>query len=566
MAEEASDPVAMEGTDRAATSRVASLVLPYQEAKRRKSSNRHARWSDVLEDLSGEIWPQVEPSFKLRPGQTVFTIGSCFARNIEANLAALGCRVPMLDLRLPPEEFDGLINSAMNKFHPPSFRQCLEWTARIHDRDGVVTWKDCKRLAFEVDEGSYYDLDMAGSAVPVTRARFVERRQHIYDILSTVFEAGCLMMTPGLIEAWKDMATGLYMYGAPYHKRMLATPDRWRFEVLSFQHCLDDMLASIDVVRARNPQVDVLVTTSPVPLSLTFTGRDIVVANAHSKAVLRAVCDAVLLAREGVDYFPSYEMVTQSDPRLVWKGDRLHVAQGFIGKIVGYMLDNYLEGVDAVAAAFQKARSLLAEGDHAAAVIAARGVLEVRPDHLEARIVLGQTLVAMRQWDEAAAALAPALEADAERADARVLMARALAGADHIQEAVARTEEALSLSSLTIGDVLAMEGLMWRLPIEDAVRLCRRALERFPRHMGVYPLLAESLGRAGDVAGAIEMLQRAVAMPQPPPALHLQLAQLLLDAGEVEQALARLDACLSRDPKNKRARAMKAALLADATA
>ena len=538
----------------------AGLVLDYAEAKRRKGGNRRARWSSVADELSAELWPEVSPSFRLRPGQTVFTIGSCFARNIESNLAALGCRVPMLDLRLPPEEFDGQPNSAMNKFHPPAFRQGMEWTARIYDRDGKVCWADCEALAFEVDDGLYFDLDMAGTTAPATKARFIERRQHIYDIFAQAFDAECLMMTPGLIEAWRDKQTGLFTQGPPYHKRMLATPERWAFEVLSYPRCLDNMLAALDVVRARNPGVKVLVTTSPVPISLTFTGRDIAIANAHSKAVLRAVCDAVTLEREGVDYFPSYEMVTLSDPRLVWKTDRLHVSQGFIGKIVGYMLDNYMEGVDAAAADYQRARALLANGDAAGAEAAALAALAARPEHLEARIVLGSARNAQRLWEPAIEVLAPTLAADSERADSRVQMARALAGAGRLAEAVAVAEEALASPSVTISDFVTLDSALSRMPAADAARLCEKAAGLFPRHAEVYPRWADALLRDGRMDEAIAVLTRGEAATHPTSAPVLRLAQLLLDAGRTQEAIERLDAVLAREPRNKDAAALKAKL------
>ena len=544
-----------------AAAQAASLVLTYAEARRRKGNNRRARWRDVAEELSSELWPEVSPSFHLRPGQTVFTIGSCFARNIEANLAALGCRVPMLDFRLPPEEFDGQPNAAMNRFHPPAFRQCLEWAASIHDRDGVVRWEDCEPLAFEILDGQYFDLDLAATAAGACRERFVERRQHIYDVFSKAFEAECLMMTPGLIEAWKDRRTGLFTYGPPYHKAMLATPERWVFEVLSFPQCLADMLAAIDVVRARNPGVNILLTTSPVPLTLTFTGRDISIANAHSKAVLRAVCEQVLLERDGVDYFPSYEIVTLSDPRLVWKSDRLHVSQGFIGKIVGYMLDNYMEGVAAAAADYQRARALLADGDPGEAEAAALAALAVRPDHLEARVVLGAARNARSLWEAAIEALAPAVDADPQRADIRVQMARALAGAGRLQEAVAMAEEALASSSVTIGDFTGLDSALRRMAPGDAARLGKTAAELFPRHVEIYPRWADALERGGRTEEAIAVLTHAAGLQHPLPDSVLKLAQLLVQAGMTGEAEGRLDGFLARYPKNKEAAALKARLV-----
>ena len=548
------------------TDQGAGLVLDYTEAKRRKGGNSRARWRDVAEELSGELWPQVSPSFRLRPGNTVFTIGSCFARNIEANLAALGCRVPMLDLRLPPEEFDGQPNAAMNKFHPPAFSQAMQWTASIYDRDGVVRWEDCEPLAFEVADGLYFDLDMQGSAAPVTQARFIERRQHVYDLFSKVFVADCLMMTPGLIEAWRDLRTGLFNQGTPYHKRMLATPERWRFEVLSFSRCVETLLAAIDVVRARNPGVNILVTTSPVPMSVTFTGRDITIANAHSKAVLRAVCDAVLLERERVDYFPSYEMATLSDPRLVWKSDRLHVSQGFIGKIVGYMLDNYMEGVELAAADYQRARALLANGAAGEAEMAALSALAARPEHLEARIVLGAARNAQGRWAAAVETLAPVVAAEPERADARVQLARALAGSGSVVAAVAMADEAMACSSFVIADFLALDSALGRMPAEEAARLGRRGAELFPRHVEVYLRWADALLRGGRTDEAIEALTRAVDTAHMAAAPILALAQLLFDAGRPGEAITRLDTLLARDPKNKEAAALKARILEMATA
>ena len=91
-------------------------------------------------------------------------------------------------------------------FDPRAFRQCLEWTASIYDRDGVVTWADCEPLAFDFHDGRWFDLDMA-TALAVPQDRFVERRQHIFDIFSRAFTADALMMTPGLIEAMLDLSS-----------------------------------------------------------------------------------------------------------------------------------------------------------------------------------------------------------------------------------------------------------------------------------------------------------------------------------------------------------------------
>jgi len=56
-----------------------------------------AKWRTVHRRLrGGTVMPLVQPSFSLRSGDLVFTMGSRFARNIEKHLAHWGCRVPML--------------------------------------------------------------------------------------------------------------------------------------------------------------------------------------------------------------------------------------------------------------------------------------------------------------------------------------------------------------------------------------------------------------------------------------------------------------------------------------
>jgi thioredoxin-like negative regulator of GroEL len=540
------------------------LSLSFAEARRRKAENPRARWSQVAGDFAGDVWPDLRPSFRLRPGQTVFTIGSCFARNIEQHLATLGCRVPMLELNLPPEETGGAANGALNRFHPPSFRQTLAWAAAIRDRDGRVTWPDCEPLAFDLGGERLFDLDI-DAAGGVTRARFVQRRQHIYDIVSQAFEAECLMMTPGLIEAWRDRATGLYIHEAPLQKAMLAHKDRWEFQILAYEQCLADLLAAIDVVRARNRDVKVLVTTSPVPLSATFSGVDIRIANAESKAVLRAACGAASRQRPCTDYFPSYESATLSRPDAVWDSDRLHVSQSFVGKIVGRMLSTYLEGVDAAAAACQRARVLFEQGAFAEAEAAAAEALAADPERLEARMLQAEALLRLYRCAEAETAVRALLEAHGERADLWLMLARAISrGPDagrRAAEAIACVRKALFLPTVTAGQFRAVAGLVRRrADPETAERLMRRGVELFPLHVQVYPPLAAVLLDQGRKAEAAGLLRRAIGLKRAGPELRLQLADLLAEAGERAQARTVLETLLALEPGHEEARRRLAAL------
>lgn len=309
----------------------------------RKRPNAH--WADAITDADGNVFPTLHPSFSFTGTETVFTIGSCFARNIEEVLAKAGCHVPMLDFTIPTEEWEHRPAGVLNTFTPPNFKDTLAWTARVFDRGGVVHEQDCKQYMLARDNGMYMDIGIAAQ-VPVSLERLVERRQQIYDIFKYAFLAELVIMTPGYVEAWYDAKNGIHMAGVLKMPKALHS-DRFQFEVRPYEDCVADLLAAIDIIRLRNPASKFIISASPVPLATTFTGEDVRVANMRSKAVVRAVCATVAERRENVDYFPSYECANLSNPANVWKADRIHIHASFIAKIVKHMLAAYFPNVTA---------------------------------------------------------------------------------------------------------------------------------------------------------------------------------------------------------------------------
>ena len=289
---------------------------------------------------SGRILPETRPSFTLAPSDVILTMGSCFARNIEEHLVRFGCRVPALEFTVPGHERRGpRPNHVLTLFTPPLFHQEIAWAERIRARDGRVREADCTALAFEFGDGSVLDLGLAGST-PVSRERFLERRQQLYELYATAFTANCVVMTPGLVEAWYDKKTGQYINPTPLHDGRPLDNDRFAVDVLDYAASAEHLFATVDIIRRQNPKAKILITVSPVPLRFTFTGADIVVANTYSKSVLRAACEAVVRSRERIDYFPSYEAVMLSS-RGVWQKDRRHVTDRFVRKIVADLTERY---------------------------------------------------------------------------------------------------------------------------------------------------------------------------------------------------------------------------------
>lgn len=71
------------------------------------------------------IIPSLSPRFQLNRGDRVFTIGSCFAREIEEHL--YGFDLPTRELVLGPELVQGRPNGVLNEYNAASMTQRIEW-------------------------------------------------------------------------------------------------------------------------------------------------------------------------------------------------------------------------------------------------------------------------------------------------------------------------------------------------------------------------------------------------------------------------------------------------------
>ena len=109
----------------------------------------------------------------------------------------------------------------------------------------------------------------------------------------------------------------------------------FRHRVLSVDENLACLQRFLDVVRAHNPALKLIVTVSPVPLLATGLADDthVIAANGHSKAVLRTAAEELRRRNDGVYYFPSYEMVSccLNDP---WEDDTRHVKRAAVAQIM----------------------------------------------------------------------------------------------------------------------------------------------------------------------------------------------------------------------------------------
>jgi len=289
------------------------------------------------------VSPSASPTFSIGKKDAIFAIGSCFARNLEGALHKAGMNVlsRQIDLGKIGEDV-GAATNFLNKYTAPSILNDLKWAL---ERDSFPG----EHIIYAVRDGVYCDPQLGLIRLPYPLADIMEMRARYLDAMAQVIEADVVIMTLGYVEAWYDKELGLYLNIAPPPQLCVKFPDRFEFRVLGFEDvrlALEDIYALLK--KHRSKPLKMLLTVSPVPLVSTFRDVDVLVANAYSKSVQRAAAETFVADKPDVDYFPSYESVTLSNPTICWaRGDYRHVSPDIVARIMSNVLVSYAPDFDA---------------------------------------------------------------------------------------------------------------------------------------------------------------------------------------------------------------------------
>jgi hypothetical protein len=270
----------------------------------------------------GDFEAEFTPKFHLGAEARLFVAGSCFVREIEGALSRKGVSV----LSWTPES--GIQNEWMHRYTTHAiigdFRMALE---DGYDQNNIVPY------------GNRW-VDFTGHGVADTKAELLEQRLKILDIYKNAQKADAILLALGLVEVWYDTQTGQYLNIPPWGHFLSS---RFELRVTDYAENRASMEAFVALVRrCVRADVKIVMSVSPVPLSHTFSGRDIVLANAYSKAVLRSVAQDIANGDPNTDYFPCYEMVMNADPATAWYPDHRHVRREFVERIVDLFCVKYI--------------------------------------------------------------------------------------------------------------------------------------------------------------------------------------------------------------------------------
>ena len=300
-----------------------------------------------------ETWfaPQVDPKFKLRRDDQFYAIGSCFARGIEnalisENVAVVSAAPEFVKLR--PAKPDVSALGFTNKYNTHSMLNELRWAL---DTDVAFPTGSIVQLTRTM----WYDPHTNPTLDFVGLEETLERRALIQDITKRIKECRAIIVTLGLAEVWRDVQAGVFVNCTPLDVAytldpsaapfpLTLEPERYEFHLTNFTENWANLEAIHELLsRYGHPDFHIVVTVSPVPLMNTFSTMDIVVANTWAKSLLRAVAQEWANAHPNVDYFPSYEIVHNSDRAAAWQPDLRHVTGAGVRHIMELFLQNYLD-------------------------------------------------------------------------------------------------------------------------------------------------------------------------------------------------------------------------------
>jgi hypothetical protein len=248
--------------------------------------------------------------FTLSSTAAFVTAGSCFAQHFAKKLADRGGNILIAEQRHPL--------TAENSAHGYNI-----FSARYGNIYTARQLLELLQQAFSIrpaiydfgtrDDGRWVDL-LRPRAVPMgfssEEQGRADRDYHLAMVRKLISEMNVLVFTLGLTETWINTE---YNYCYPVVPGAIAgefIESKHVFKNLNFNEITDDLRAILQIIASHNVGAKVILTVSPVGLVATVEQRNVLVSTSASKSILRAAADQIVCEFAHVDYFPSFEIIT----------------------------------------------------------------------------------------------------------------------------------------------------------------------------------------------------------------------------------------------------------------
>lgn len=273
-------------------------------------SARHFWRSAVSEAHPLTVTDLYNKKFAIGAEDRIAPAGSCFAQNVADYLRENGFNVmdaepapPALSAETARRFGYGVYPARYGNIY--TARQLLQLArdAQTGFVDEADVWSK---------DGRYFDALRPGvepDGLESVAEALALRRDHLARVKHLFKEMDVFIFTFGLTEAWTHEASGRVYPTAPGTIAGDYDPAVHVFRNFGFNEIHDDFVAFHELVRKANPDLKIILTVSPVPLTATAADEHVLAATTYSKSVLRAVAGALAHDNANIDYFPSYEMI-----------------------------------------------------------------------------------------------------------------------------------------------------------------------------------------------------------------------------------------------------------------
>ncbi|SFI57798.1 GSCFA domain-containing protein [Nitrosomonas sp. Nm34] len=257
---------------------------------------------------------QIDPATRnasILPSHKVATMGSCFAQHLAKHIRASGLNyyvpesapVGMSEQEATQKNY-GVFSARYGNVY--TVRQAVQLFERAFEEfspiDGI--WKRNGRFvdAFrpQIEPDGYGSIDEVKRDVA----------NHLNCVRDVFKKADWFIFTLGLTEAWRSRLDGAIYPTAPGVAGGEFDSSKHEFVNFTCDEVQADLCLLIEKIRSVNPDVQILLTVSPVPLIATYENRHVWVSTTYSKAALRVAADVAERSYKNVIYFPSYEIIT----------------------------------------------------------------------------------------------------------------------------------------------------------------------------------------------------------------------------------------------------------------
>jgi len=247
-----------------------------------------------------EILPVVDSVSVIGKGTKVATAGSCFAQKVSGYIKK-NKQIDLIQSEAIADE-QPLYSAKYGNIY--TTRQLLQLFKEA--ASGQVD-EEC---VVEREDGKYVDAFrpfMEKNGFDTAEEVCAERSEHLSKVRDLFTTMDVFIFTLGLTETWFSTKSGRVFPVCPgiYSKKI----ESYEFVNLGFSEIKADLEEFLALLKTVNPDVKVILTVSPVPLTATYTKDHVLTATMYSKSVLRTVCGEVVSEYDDVHYFPSFELV-----------------------------------------------------------------------------------------------------------------------------------------------------------------------------------------------------------------------------------------------------------------